>query len=1017
MPGVNGGPAQVVILGAGRSLRGGVPSAIASIDEHGRVMDWLLDAFGALGSHEVCFVGGFKADEVVERYPQVRTVFNREWARTGPLESLGLVPVDATRELWVCYSDVVFRRDAVAAVRDCVAPVAVAVDSRWRARYDGRGPADLERAEQLQVEDGRMRGVGPGPGGDVDGGDPATVEFAGVLCLRPPVVEAAFAAIRSGRFSPRAGLPELLARLGADGHEVGAVDLQGAWAELDAKQDLARFVLGTKAESLERLRTMDHGGEIGELVAFTLAEWRSARAAMVERVLARIAGERLIVRSSARDEDGWAHSGAGRYESVLDVARDPAAVATAVDQVFASYSDDDGEHQVLVQEMLRDVVSSGVVMTRTHTTNAPYYVVNFDDSTARTDTVTGGGDARAIYLHRGSSLRADGPAHLGAVLTTVQNIEKLVGHDSLDIEFAVTAGERVHVLQVRPIAVTGTRAPIDDDQVSRALGQARQLLADRAAAAPPILGDRTRYSVMTDWNPAEIIGTKPRRLATSLYRSLITDEVWAQQRAEYGYRDVRPCPLLVEIVGHPYVDVRATFNSFVPAELPEPLARRLVEHALARLEAEPWLHDKVEFDVLFTCITFDFDERSQELRAAGFSDAEVEALRAALVDVTRRGIARVGADLAVLRTVEDAVARTRASDLPPLERAFRQLDAARRWGTLAFAHLARAGFVATSLLRSLQRVGALTQEDVDGFLASVETVLGRLQGDARAVADGDQEFASLVERYGHLRPGTYDITSPCYRQEPELYLRPLVDAAPAPVVAPADPWGPATRARVAAALAGLGLDLPVAELEQFLRAAIAGREEGKFVFTQALSAALEDLAEFGETHGLTRDDLAHVSVHDLLACRDALGDPGRFLERRALEGREAYQVAQGVCLPGQIADARDLVCFEQQSAEPNFVTQHAVEAAVAPLDRGVETEIEGRVVLIPNADPGYDWLLARPIAGLVTMYGGANSHMAVRAAELGLPAAIGVGEITYGRLERAAVVRLDCGSRTIAVVR
>ena len=69
---------------------------------------------------------------------------------------------------------------------------------------------------------------------------------------------------------------------------------------------------------------------------------------------------------------------------------------------------------------------------------------------------------------------------------------------------------------------------------------------------------------MPDWNPAEIIGTKPYSLSFDLYRYLITDEVWATQRAEYGYRDVRPHPLLVSFSGHPYVDVRASFNSFIP---------------------------------------------------------------------------------------------------------------------------------------------------------------------------------------------------------------------------------------------------------------------------------------------------------------------------------------------------------------------------------------------------------------------------------------------------------------------
>ena len=75
-------------------------------------------------------------------------------------------------------------------------------------------------------------------------------------------------------------------------------------------------------------------------------------------------------------------------------------------------------------------------------------------------------------------------------------------------------------------------------------------------------------------------------------------------------------------------------------------------------------------------------------------------------------------------------------------------------------------------------------------------------------------------------------------------------------------------------------------------------------------------------------------------------------------------------------------------------------------------------MLIPSADPGYDWLLARGIAGLVTMFGGANSHMAVRAAECSLPAAIGVGEHALRAARpRASVLRLDCGARTITVVR
>ena len=40
----------------------------------------------------------------------------------------------------------------------------------------------------------------------------------------------------------------------------------------------------------------------------------------------------------------------------------------------------------------------------------------------------------------------------------------------------------------------------------------------------------------------------------------------------------------------------------------------------------------------------------------------------------------------------------------------------------------------------------------------------------------------------------------------------------------------------------------------------------------------------------------------------------------------------------------------------------------------------------------HDYLFSKNIGGLITCYGGANSHMAIRCAELGIPAVIGCGE-------------------------
>ena len=72
--------------------------------------------------------------------------------------------------------------------------------------------------------------------------------------------------------------------------------------------------------------------------------------------------------------------------------------------------------------------------------------------------------------------------------------------------------------------------------------------------------------------------------------------------------------------------------------------------------------------------------------------------------------------------------------------------------------------------------------------------------------------------------------------------------------------------------------------------------------------------------------------------------------------------------------------------------------------------------MIENADPVYDWIFTRSIAGLITKYGGVASHMSIRCAELGLPAAIGCGEIFYENLIKSSKILLDCKNEHIIIL-
>ncbi len=768
--------------------------------------------------------------------------------------------------------------------------------------------------------------------------------------------------------------------------------------------------LSTKAETLQFLNQRVKSARILPFYFFSAAEWKNSQ----EQILAAIKKQpwsnlTLAVRSSTLHEDRREGSLAGHFTSLIGVGAQN--LAQAIDEVLTSYESTWEEHQILIQPCLGNVKVSGVAFSRDPNTNGPYVVINYDDVTGSTESITSGKSVedKCFIWHQSSPYLPGG--FLGKIIVLLKELEEIFQSDLIDIEFAISHSDELYLFQARPLVITAPSkfaAEQHENIICRvvskmALGQKRH---------PYLHGERTIYGVMPDWNPAEIIGIRPRPLALSLYRSVVTNSVWAYQRDNYGYNNLRSFPLLVDFEGLPYIDVRVSFNSFLPKGLPVDLAERLVNYYINSLAHNPAFHDKVEFEIIFSCYTLDLNERLSVLSHHGFSQDDRFTLASALIQLTNRIIHnREGLwrkDLEKIHELEERQNVLFASDLDAVTKMYWVLEDCKRYGTLPFAGLARAGFIAVQLLKSFVAKDIISSEEYSGFFSSLSTVSSRMRKDFHEKTP--EEFLKI---YGHLRPGTYDILSPRYDEEPELYFdwvereKIQIDESK-----PCFSLNIQQLRTIQKYIDQDNLHTNVLDLLEFIKVAIESREYSKFVFTKSLSFFLKLLTEYAREFNLTADDCSYLDLSVIKTLYGTSADPKEILAHSIKIGKERFSVTRSIVLPPLLCDPKDGWYFNLPETMPNFITQKNCTGHVVFSDASRQN-LKGGILFVPNADPGFDWIFSHQIAGFITQFGGVNSHMAIRAGELGIPAVIGAGEARYAQWSKARKLHLDALNKQV----
>lgn len=1011
---------KLIILGAGvgvESIGESVsrPKSLSPVGGGKRVLDVIIENASKAGISDIAFVGGANLTEVMSAYPELRYFFTRDSDIKGNLHSLFSAISFLDADTLVIYGDVLFDFSLFALLTVGNSSSTFVYDSLWATRYEGRSKTLLAEAEKVFRQNDGFHFSRSEQGSEALG------EFTGIVLFRMHALSTV-----ADVLAELTGKNAQATILDALNHPrlnplLSSVDIKGHWAELDSSQDINAFRFSTKADTLKNLMGKVSKCTILPQLSFTVSEWRDGEGRILNDVREKFAGARsLVVRSSAISEDTKNSSMAGNFKSILNVdASDLDCIRQAITEVIDCYREKESceqvSNQVFIQPCLESVDISGVAFTRDMETKAPYYVVNFDQSTKRTDTVTsGGGDNLRTYVVN-KFMPATGLQWLDNLLDALREIEIIAGNDFVDVEFAIKDSQ-IFLLQVRPIAAHKNELRVADTDFIKSIRSVKEYVSLHVNSPQiGLCGDKTAYGVMPDWNPAEIIGVSPKPLALSLYKTLITDDVWPESRASLGYRDVGNNFGMVSFSGCPYIDLRVSFNTFTPGGLGDELSGRLNDFYIGFLEKNRHLHDKVEFDVAITCYSFDVARLTEHMSNGGFSTAEcaeiIESFRLFTRKILENGEKNIQSMMQNLDEVEARNDSFNRANISAFAKIHHLVEDCRKYGTFNFSQLARFAFIATNLMRSLVSIKAISEGRLHEFLETISTIPKMLIEDLNNL-----DHESLISKYGHLRPGTYDIESMAYKERHGIFGDSGVKKSDENADSEFS-WTHAEILSIEKSLERAGFELSVSEFIQFIRASIEAREFAKFIFTKSVSEILDTCAEIGRRINIQRADVSFLWIDDFIRVHGTNVSFNLENEWRNIiaYNKKNFLLSHSLKLPALIFCERDIDFHLHDSEQPNFITNQKCVAPIIQLDlhKGFPQEIAGKIVVIEKADPGYDWIFTHNIAGLITKYGGIASHMSIRCAELCIPAGIGCGELIYQYVCNSSVIELDCSSRNI----
>ncbi|HEB7544149.1 TPA: hypothetical protein RZH61_001604, partial [Campylobacter coli] len=273
---------------------------------------------------------------------------------------------------------------------------------------------------------------------------------------------------------------------------------------------MAELNFKTKAQNLKNLQTKLKKAKVLPLVLTSLEELISNEDKILSNIQA-LKVNKLIIRSSSLSEDSMKNSNAGAFLSLANIdANSKDELLKALYKVANSMPSKSDE--ILIQPMLENITLCGVGFSVDKDNFSPYFCLQYDENGSNHSITDGSSKSAKTYYHYREHLDFK-DIKLQKIIELIKELESLYDCCFLDVEFAFAFKdnkEELFCLQVRPL-VMQEKENLFNALPKEALQRFSKRFTSLQDLRPRVLGEKAFFGVMPDWNPAEIIGLRPKR--------------------------------------------------------------------------------------------------------------------------------------------------------------------------------------------------------------------------------------------------------------------------------------------------------------------------------------------------------------------------------------------------------------------------------------------------------------------------------------------------------------------------